>query len=74
MLDAVQGPEQTSLFRIQSDPKYLDIIQQAPKNLKSLLILNHRLEQSFKDAIQAVQANSQTSGVLDISWLKTVRK
>lgn len=35
MLDAVHGPEQSSLFRIQSpEQKYIDIIQQAPKKLR----------------------------------------
>ena len=61
MLDAVQGPEQTSLFRIEApEKKYLDIIQQAPRKLKIAFNTQSPIGTKVsKDAIQAVQQTAQ---------------
>ncbi|NAR49539.1 amidase [Acinetobacter haemolyticus] len=64
MLDAVQGPEQSSLFTIQApDQKYLDIIQQSPKKLKIAFNTQSPIGTKVsKDAIQAIQ---QTAKLLE---------
>ena len=64
MLDAVQGPEQASLFIIQSPTqKYLDVIQQMPKKLTIAFNTQSPIGTKVsKDAIQAVQ---QTAKLLE---------
>lgn len=64
MLDAVQGPEQTSLFRIEAPKQnYLDIIQQNPKKLRIAFNTQSPIGSKIsKDAIQAVQ---QTAKLLE---------
>lgn len=64
MLDAVQGPEQTSLFRIEAPAQnYLDVIQQAPKKLRIAFNTQSPIGTKIsKDAIQAVQ---QTAKLLE---------
>ncbi|QER39784.1 amidase [Acinetobacter suaedae] len=64
MLDAVQGPEQSSLFTIQApNQKYLDIIQQSPKKLKIAFNTQSPIGTKVsKDAIQAIQ---QTAKLLE---------
>lgn len=64
MLDAVQGPEQSSLFTIQAlDKKYLDVIQQSPKKLKIAFNTQSPIGTKVsKDAIQAIQ---QTAKLLE---------
>ncbi len=64
MLDAVQGPEQTSLFRIEApEQKYLDVIQQIPKKLRIAFNTQSPIGTKVsKDAIQAVQ---QTAKLLE---------
>ena len=64
MLDAVQGPEQTSLFKIESPSQpYLKIIQQAPKKLRIAFSTHSPIGTKVsKDAVQAVQ---QTATLLE---------
>ncbi|MEG1696310.1 MAG: amidase family protein, partial [Acinetobacter sp.] len=64
MLDAVQGPEQTSLFRIEAPQQdYLDVIQHAPKKLRIAFNTQSPIGTKVsKDAIQAVQ---QTAKLLE---------
>lgn len=64
MLDAEQGPEQTSLFRIEAPAqKYSDIIQQAPKKLR--IAFNTRSPIGTKVSQDAIQAVQQTAKLLE---------
>ena len=57
MLDAIQGPDQTSLFNIQSPSEsYLNVIQKAPKKLRIGFSTESPIGTTVsKDAIQAIQ-------------------
>ncbi|KXZ73999.1 6-aminohexanoate-cyclic-dimer hydrolase [Acinetobacter venetianus] len=64
MLDAVQGPEQTSLFKIEAPTqKYLDVIQQTPKKLR--IAFNTASPIGTKVSKDAIQAVHQTAKLLE---------